>query len=244
MKSTLRVDKVQPGTAATGSIRSASGVQVDASCNKTITVTCLKQLYNAVGYVPSATKVNQIGITGYLEQYANKADLQLFYQDQVPAAVNTSYTFIPVKGGLNNQTADSAGVEANLDVQFAFGISYPTPGTFWSTAGRPPFNPDANANETVNDSEPYVDWLAYILSHPNPPSTISTSYDDDEQTVPFSYAQRSCAGFAQLGARGVSLLFSSGDGGVGDGDSNPETTLCKNAKNETVFTPLFPSSCP
>jgi hypothetical protein len=29
------------------------------------------------------------------------------------------------KGGLNNQTLDEAGDEADLDVQFAFGLSHP-----------------------------------------------------------------------------------------------------------------------
>lgn len=43
-----------------------TGVTVDASCNTTITVSCLKQLYNAVGYVASNTPQNSIGITGYL----------------------------------------------------------------------------------------------------------------------------------------------------------------------------------
>lgn len=49
----------------TGSIVTASGVSVDASCNQIITITCLQQLYNAVGFTPSA-KDNSIGITGYL----------------------------------------------------------------------------------------------------------------------------------------------------------------------------------
>lgn len=35
--------------------------------------------------------------------------------------------------------------------------------------------------------------------------------------VPESFAITACNGFAQLGARGVSVMFSSGDGGVGDG---------------------------
>ncbi len=47
------------------SINTASGISVDASCNSTITITCLQQLYNAVGFTPSA-KGNSIGITGYL----------------------------------------------------------------------------------------------------------------------------------------------------------------------------------
>jgi len=48
-------------------VDSVSGVTVDASCNKIITITCLQQLYNAVGFVPSAkVGLNSIGITGYL----------------------------------------------------------------------------------------------------------------------------------------------------------------------------------
>lgn len=75
-----------------------NGVSVDASCNTTVTITCLKELYSAVGFNTSATNGNQIGITGYLEQFANIADLQLFYADQRPDALNTSFKFISVNG--------------------------------------------------------------------------------------------------------------------------------------------------
>jgi tripeptidyl-peptidase I len=53
---------------------------------------------------------------------------------------------------MNNQS--HPGSEANLDVQFALGISFPTPGTFYSTAGRPPFKPDKDT--TRNTNEPYM----------------------------------------------------------------------------------------
>ncbi|KAF8165634.1 peptidase S8/S53 domain-containing protein [Crassisporium funariophilum] len=221
-----------------------TGVTVDASCNQVITVSCLQQLYNAVGYVPSANIGNSIGITGYLEQFANFQDLQSFFIDQVPTAINSTFKVISVDGGENNQTAAEAGDEANLDVQFAFGISHPVPATFFTTAGSPPFNPDIGTPDDTN--EPYTEWLDFILSHPNPPLAISTSYGDDEQTVPESFAIRACAGFAQLGARGVSLMFSSGDGGVGDGDSDPATQECftNDGRNATRFIPGFPASCP
>ena len=76
-----------------------SGVTVDLSCNETVTVNCLQQLYNAVGYVPKTpTKKNRIGVTGFLEQYANIEDLNTFYADQVPQAVGTSFEFISVNG--------------------------------------------------------------------------------------------------------------------------------------------------
>ena len=53
-------------------------------------------------------------------------------------------------GGLNNQTLAEAGAEANLDIQFGLGLSYPTPGTFWSVGGRPPFKPDLSTPINTN----------------------------------------------------------------------------------------------
>ncbi|KAI0294231.1 tripeptidyl peptidase A [Multifurca ochricompacta] len=221
-----------------------SGVTVDASCNKTITVSCLKQLYNAENYIPHAVNENAIGLTGYLEQFANFADLQQFYADQVPNAVNTSFDVVLINGGLNNQTLSEAGAEADLDIQFGLGISFPTPGTFYSTGGQPPFIPDADTPTDTN--EPYTEWLDFILAQKHIPQTISTSYGDDEQTVPEDFARRVCQGFAVLGARGTSLMFSSGDGGVGDGNPDPATQTCftNDGTNQTKFIPGFPASCP
>jgi tripeptidyl-peptidase-1 len=53
---------------------------------------------------------------------------------------------------MNNQS--HPGGEANLDVQFALGISFPTPGTFYSTGRRAPFKPDQDT--TINTNEPYM----------------------------------------------------------------------------------------
>jgi len=83
-----------------------------------------------------------------------------------------------------------------------------------------------------------LDWLNFVLNGSSIPQTISTSYGDDEQTVPEDYATTVCYLFAQLGARGSSILFSSGDSGVGDGD-------CKtnDGTNKVNFVPKFPASC-
>jgi tripeptidyl-peptidase-1 len=45
---------------------SGSGVTVNPGCNTTITIQCLQELYNAVGYVPLADINNSIAVTGYL----------------------------------------------------------------------------------------------------------------------------------------------------------------------------------
>jgi hypothetical protein len=60
-----------------------------------------------------------------------------------------------MSGGQIDQTLGDAGVEANLDTQYGFGLAFPTPGTFYSTGGSPPFDPDANTPTDTN--EPYDD---------------------------------------------------------------------------------------
>jgi tripeptidyl-peptidase-1 len=86
--------------------------------------------------------------------------------------------------------------------------------------------------------------LDFVLAQKEVPLSISTSYGDDEQTVPRSYALRACAGFAQLGVRGVSVIFSSGDFGVGDGNADPATQECftNDGRNATRFIPVFPAT--
>lgn len=102
MKTTFHFDKDNVVTVAADAppikVPTASGGHVDASCNGTITITCLLELYNAVGYTASAKIGNQIGITGYLEQFANIADLQLFFADQRPDALGSSFKLISING--------------------------------------------------------------------------------------------------------------------------------------------------
>jgi hypothetical protein len=71
------------------------------------------------------------------------------------------YRSLTFAGGLNNQTLEEAGAEAGLDTQFAFGLSYPTPGTFWSTGGRPPFVPDATISTNDNGQKLICFLLLY-----------------------------------------------------------------------------------
>ncbi|KIY52320.1 tripeptidyl peptidase A [Fistulina hepatica ATCC 64428] len=225
-----------------GELILGNGDRVDGICNHIITLTCLRQLYNATGYHPSNEVGNAIGVTGYLKQYADYDDLQIFYADQNPRAVGSSFNFVSINGGENDQDIWKAGVEADLDVQYAFGLTNPINATFYSTGGASPYLREQLRPD--NDNEPYTEWLSYVLAHPSPPLVISTSYGDDEQTVPEPYANRICKDFAQLGARGVSVIFSSGDLGVGDGNSNPKTQKClsNDGRNVTKFLPVFPAS--
>ena len=202
-----------------------------------------------VNYKPGAGDKNQIGLCDYLGEINNRSDTKIYLEDFRPDAVSAAYKFkqISVNGGTLQQTPENKtqlkagiGLEGNLDIQTILGISYPIPVTAYSTGGSPPFQPDSF--ESTDENEPYLTWLNYILKQDSIPQVISNSYEDDEQTVPSSYAHAVCKQFAQLGARGVSVFFGSGDGG-GSGVQAPGS--CKsNVNNETAFTPLFPSSCP
>lgn len=207
-----------------------------ASCNfNSVTADCLRDLYKYHDYKPSG-KGQYIGISGFLEQYANYDDLAKFISDERPDAKGYKFSLKSINGGLNDQSMP--GGEANLDVQTVAGSAFPINSTYFTTAGRPPFMADAAT--TTNTNEPYADQLEYLLSLSDTPSVLSTSYGDDEQTIPFSYAQRVCGDMAALAARGTSLFYSSGDNGVGaDG-----TCRSNDGKNRTIFLPSWPSTCP
>ena len=122
--------------------------------------------------------------------------------------------------------------QANIDIQYAETMAFPTPIIFYSTGGFPPFIPDGET--PTNTNEPYMDWLEFTLGQEMIPQTISTSYGDNEETVPPDYARSICNMFAQLGAMGTTVIFSSGDGGVSGG---VPTDNCVN------FIPTFPAPC-
>jgi tripeptidyl-peptidase-1 len=202
---------------------SLAGGSVDQVCNDTaVTPLCLRTLYGTVDYTPKAAGRNKVGLNDFLGESNNRSDVHLFLEKYRPEAVAAAKQFKVevIAHGTDDQhqlnaTELDAGteLEGNLDAETILGISWPTPLTAFTTGGNAPFKPDI---VTPTDSnEPYLVWVQHVLDHPNPPQVISTSYDDDEQTVPLSYAKAVCNSFAQLGAKGVSLLFASGDGGVG-----------------------------
>ena len=82
-------------------------------------------------------------------------------QYYIPA---TTSSLTVCSGGMNNQTYAAAGVEASLDSQFTYGLTYPTPATFYSTGGSPPYIPDARVPTDTN--EPYVNVRLVSCSQP------------------------------------------------------------------------------
>lgn len=253
-KSTLKTVKPiaeiakEPARMMSTALKSSKDLTVAQACNTSaVTPTCLRTLYGTIDYVPKVPGKNQVALNNYLGEANNRSDVSIFLQRFRPDAVSAAQTFTVniVNGGDNQQTPDNAtqlaagkDLEGNLDAETILGIDYPTPLTTYNTGGMPPFIADANTPTDTN--EPYLTWLQYVLAQENIPQVISSSYGDDEQTIPFSYAKSVCNQFAQLGARGVTFLCSSGDDGVG------ATGACftNDGKNTSTFLPSFPDGCP
>ncbi|KAK7541932.1 tripeptidyl-peptidase-like protein [Phyllosticta citribraziliensis] len=211
---------------------------VAQSCNSTITPSCLRDLYSIEGFTPSQNS-SFLGVSGFLEEYARYSDLETFENIYAPWAANKSFSFGSINGSTLPQDTSDDSVEANLDIQYTLPLVHPLDVKYYYTDGRGPLVPDLDQPST-SSNEPYLDYFTELLKKPDSelPRTLTTSYGEDEQSVPASYARSVCDLIGQLGARGVSVLFSSGDTGVGS------ACQTNDGKNTTRFLPIFPAACP
>ncbi|KAI0199902.1 peptidase S8/S53 domain-containing protein [Astrocystis sublimbata] len=222
-------DEKKAKIAATGAAK--------ADCRTSqITPACLKSLYN-IQYTPSADG-NLVAFASYLEEYARYSDLAKFESQWLPSASGQNFTVELVNGGKDDQASSSDSGEANLDIQYILAVSAPVPILEYSTGGRGPLVP-TDDEPGPSSNEPYLEFLTYLLDQPDEklPQTLSTSYGEEEQSVPAEYALKVCNMFMQLGARGVSILFSSGDSGPGD-------SCTRVGDDAAFFQPTFPGACP
>ncbi|RDW58856.1 hypothetical protein BP6252_13332 [Coleophoma cylindrospora] len=213
------------------------------ACNTTITPDCLRVIYHMADYrIASPTNGSLLGICGYLKQYAKYDAYERFVSEYAPQARGQNFTYVLVNGGLNlqNDTIDN-DLEGNLDVMYTGPMIVGTKVNYYSTGGLGYLVPDLDQpTQEDNKNEPYLELLDYLSTVPDSelPQTLVTSYGEDEQSIPEGYARTVCDGFGTLGLRGVSVIFSSGDTGVG---SSCQTN---DGKNTTRFSPMFPAACP
>jgi tripeptidyl-peptidase I len=85
-----------------------------------------------------------------------------------------------------------------------------------------------------------LEWLKYVIDKNTVPQTITTSFGGYEYLTPPDQAVRICLLFAQLGARGVSILFATGNKGVGEGKCR---FMDSTGNIHIYFRAVFPASC-
>ncbi|KAH9933246.1 subtilisin-like protein [Epithele typhae] len=205
-------------------------------CDTQITPDCIRALYG-FHYEPRATSKNSIGIVEYTPQQYVPSDMDMFFTNFSTSQVSQRPVMESIDGG--NIDVDGEGydinAESNLDLQYAMslvgksqkvtlyqvgdlfrGASFNTfldaiDGSYCTFEGgddptRDPDYPDPYDGGYKGEND---------CGTVSPAHVISTSYSYDEAELTPAYMERQCAEYAKLGLMGVTVLYSSGDYGVG-----------------------------
>ncbi|KAF2073436.1 hypothetical protein CYY_005253 [Polysphondylium violaceum] len=139
---------------------------------------------------------NSQAIAQFLQEYYSETDLLAFQKKfELPSQKVSSI--------LGPNIQKSPGMETALDIQYILAMAPNTPTWVVSTAGL------------HEGQEPFLDWLVNISSMPDLPLVHSISYGDDESSIEKSYTDRVDTEFKKYAAMGRTIVFSSGDFGVG-----------------------------
>ncbi|KAJ7916065.1 peptidase S8/S53 domain-containing protein [Mycena leptocephala] len=207
----------------------SSGISSDAtaaSCATTITPACLQSLYKIPTTAATEPKSkNSIAVAGFIDQFARRADLKSFLQ-QFRTAMDdtTTFTTQELDGGKNSQGASQAGIEANLDIQYTIGVA----------TGVPVYFVSVGDSFQDGDLEGFLDIVNFLSDEDSVPPVMTTSYGENETDMSKALAFKLCEAYMAFGARGTSVLFASGDGGVEGGQ----------AQSCTKYQAAFPAGCP
>lgn len=219
-----------PGVSTSEKAGQVKALNDQAGCgvNSFVTPTCVRQVYD-INYSAQPNRTT-FAIYGTEAASFSSGDLQTYLERyNSPAAdAEASYTVIG-----NGDSSEKSGVESKfetaLDTQTALGLAWPAEGVLYNNGGV--FGPDAGQTY-----DPFVSFLQKLVTNRTVPSVVSFSESMPEDQIDAAYATRLCNMMAQVGARGVTLLFSSGDNGP-NGDQ-------PSGDHKAPFEPEFPASCP
>ncbi|KAI0093139.1 subtilisin-like protein [Irpex rosettiformis] len=234
------------------------------NCDQHITPNCLRALYN-FAYIPLATKKNSIGIVEYTPNAYVASDLDLFFKNFSKSQIGERPVLTSIDGGVvqTNRSGFNQNGESNLDLQFSMAlVGKGAPVTLYQVGDLQQGGSFNNLLDALDGSfcsfeggdDPSQDGI-YPDPAPGgfqgkdcgtvkPASIISTSYSYNEADLTPFYTARQCAEYAKLGLMGVSVLYSSGDAGVGGARGLCLLPNGTQSPTGNVFNPKFPSTCP
>lgn len=124
---------------------------------------------------------------------------------------------------VGQQGGGRAGLEASLDVEYIMSMGANISTWVFSNSGR------------HESQEPFLEWMLLLSNMSALPWVHTISYGDDEDSLSVAFMQRINVEFMKAAARGLTILFASGDDGAG----------CRQvSKDKNVFRPSFPASSP
>ena len=198
--------KERPARTATVSAAESSAGPVPYTCLRDrVTAPCLRASYGINGTFGGKSS-NNIGMAVIVNQPYKASDLRAFLAQAKLPAQTIDHNIGKLGGG--------AGDEASLDTQFIIAMGAGTPAWWVYIDG-----------EAAN---PFASWLTWAANTSRIPLVHSLSLGAPEGEVGAAIVGRMNAEMAALGARGISIVFASGDSGYKEdqnfGASSPFVT--------------------
>ncbi|KAJ0161726.1 Aorsin, partial [Colletotrichum tanaceti] len=228
-------------------------------CDAMITPDCLRALYAMPpGTLKSSN--NTLGIVEYTPQAFLQGDLDLYFNEFEPRLKGAT-PIVTLIGNAVVQTQNQSfkfNGESALDLQFAMALIFPQQTTLYQVGD---LNQGASFNNFLDaidgsyctfqggdSKDPNIDgqYGNKICGSAPVVNVISTSYGFNEADLGRKYVERQCAEYMKLGLQGITILYSSGDSGVGGNGQQciDSRTGAYNDGKTGIFNPSFPSGCP
>lgn len=179
---------------------------VSMGADPKITPSVLRQAYNVSGVTINRAGKNKQAVVEFQGQVIDPSDVDAFFRANVPDAQVGDSNFTCVG---DTCTGVRPGTEASLDIQYLMGLTPGIKTEAWN------FNSPQFCADVKN-------WTAMVIDHDDPPLVFSISYGvqgnvslDKRQGCNEAIVKNIETDFAKIAARGITLIFSSGDDGAG-----------------------------
>jgi tripeptidyl-peptidase-1 len=196
------------------------------------TVRCRFDYYGLSKDVTAQSDDNSLWLSGFGNDFVNKKLLNSYMSKFRPDITkNVTFDLVTIDGGLNNQLPPRLVPFATTMMQVIASTTTNVPLTFMSVG--------------TENSDDFMDWFLdqanYLLALDDQhlPKVVVHGDPVPERIVPRALATKLCDAYAQLTARGVSLIHGVLLGGVDPIIKGDEPT-----ENCSDFDVSFPASCP
>jgi len=192
---------------------------VRANPTTEITPDVIRARYNITDTIQTPNAQNARAVAEFQAEYYSSTDLQSFWTQFV-----TNAPFQDIAKVVGPNIPKDPGDEASLDVQYIMGVVPNISTWFYSLKS------DAFWNDLIV-------WTGEIANETSPPWVHSVSYGSQGDYPSVAYRERLNAEFQKAGARGISIIFASGDSGAGCQPTGKGVCKCE-------LYPSFPATCP
>eukprot|EP00945_MAST-04E_sp_MAST-4E-sp1_P008990 g8990.t1 len=178
--------------------------KIDASSGPaSVTPSVIEQVYHIKDAKVSGSSKNRQAVAEFQGQTMTDSDLTEFFKNYVPKAASGDdkvYKFVGDPG------EGSPGVEASLDIQYIMGVAPGVKTEFWYFA----------SNDFCGDLK---NWTGMLLANDDVPLVTSVSYGWQGSLSQIGCHEADVTAvdndFSKLAAKGITIIFASGDSGSG-----------------------------